>query len=336
MHYVYILSYLAALATQLMTPTSLWAQNLAENSVSQRSKIEFQLPETGLITEGITYDTQTQTFYISSVHERKIISYTIKNGVKQFSQPSDSLWGVFGLKVDVARRHVWACSSALPQAKGNTAATDGRSALMVYDLKTNRLLHRYPVPADEKPHLLGDLTVSKNGMVYATDSRSPWIYRLAAGKQTIEPFLTDSLFRSLQGLALSENEQTLYVADYRYGPLAINVSTKQVTRLRSRQPADLSGIDGLYYYQNSLIAIQNRVKPYRVVRLYLNTNSLAVERVETLDEGHPLMTEPTLGVLVGKQFYYVANSQWEAFDDTGKPVPNFPAQKPTILTLPLN
>jgi hypothetical protein len=314
----------------------LQAQNQPAESGNHPSKIAFQLLETGLITEGIAHDPQTGTFYISSVRERKIISYSLKQGVQTFSQPGDSLWGVFGMKVDVARRQLWVCSSALPQMKGNAPASDGRTALVAYDLKTKQLLHTYTVPVDGKPHLFGDLTVAKNETVYATDSRTPWLYRLAAGEQTVTPFLTDSLFRSLQGLALSEDEQTLFVADYRYGPLSINLSTKQVTRLRTEQKIDLSGIDGLYYYQNSLIAIQNRVKPYRVIRLYLSAKATSIERVETLEIDHPLITEPTLGVLAGKQFYYVANSQWEAFDEAGKPVPNFSTQKPTILALPLN
>jgi len=51
---------------------------------------------------------------------------------------------------------------------------------------------------------------------------------------------------------------------------------------------------------------------------------------------HPLASEPALGVMVGRRFYYIANSHWDAFDEAGKSVPNFPAQKPTVLVFPLN
>ena len=317
----------------LLVPILLYAQNQTPDTGNHPSKIAFQLPETGLITEGIAYDSQTETFYVSSVHERKIIRYTTKNGAADFSKPADSLWGVFGLKVDPVRRMLWGCSSALPQAKGISVATDGHAALVAYDLKTNRLLHTYPVPG--KPHLLGDLTVSKTGTVYTTDSRSPWIYRLEAGATAVTPFLTDTLFRSLQGLTLSDDEKTLYVADYRRGLLAVDLATKQVSCLSCGQAVDVSGMDGLYYYQNSLIAIQNRRKPYKVIRLHLSTTTPGITEIEPLEVNHPLSSEPTLGVVVGKRFYYIANSQWDAFDDVGKPVPDFPAQKPTILFLPL-
>lgn len=301
-----------------------------------RSQMAFQLSETGLITEGIAYDPKTSTFYIGSVHERKIIRYVEKREPVTFSRPDDRLWGVFGMKVDPERRLLWVCTSALPQAKGITATTDGRSALVAYDLRTNRLKQKYPIREDGKVHLLGDLVLASNGTVYTTDSRTPWIYRLDAGATDIAPFLTDTLFRSLQGLALSENEKTLFVADYRRGLLAVDLETRQVTCLSCTQSVDLSGIDGLYYYQNSLIAIQNRRKPYRVCRIRLAKSSRAIEQVDTLDIDHPLATEPTLGTIVGHQFYYIANSQWDAFDEAGKPVPNYPAQKPTVLTLPLD
>ncbi|GAB4055957.1 hypothetical protein [Spirosoma litoris] len=42
------------------------------------------------------------------------------------------------------------------------------------------------------------------------------------------------------------------------------------------------------------------------------------------------------GVVVGNQFYYIANSQWDAFDNADKPMPGFVAQKPTVLVLSLN
>ncbi|QIP14968.1 hypothetical protein G8759_21255 [Spirosoma aureum] len=332
MPYFFRLSKILYVLVQLILTQSSQAQDLTNKT----DKIAFQLTETGLITEGVAYDASTGTFYVGSVHKRKIISYNQQAGEKPFSFPTDSLGGIFGMKVDGIQGVLWACSSTLPQAIGSTASTDGQSSLVAYDLKTKRLLHTYIVPSDGKPHLLGDLTITKNGTVYSTDSRTPSLYRLVAGEQTVTRFLTDSLFYSLQGLALSEDEQTLYVADYRRGPLAINLATKQVRKLIWPAGADLSGIDGLYYYKNSLIAIQNRSKPYKVIRLYLSQTANVIDRVDTLIAGHPLMTEPTLGVVAGSQFYFIANSQWDAFDNAGKPVPNYPAQKPTLLVLALD
>ncbi|WP_338869672.1 hypothetical protein WBJ53_20745 [Spirosoma sp. SC4-14] len=326
--------YLASFLLIFMLATPMWAQ--PQKPDSHRSAVAFQLPEAGLITEGVAYDTKSATFFVGSVHERKISQYNRRSGARTLSQPGDSLWGIFGLKVDEQRRLLWACSSALLQAKGVTTTQDGQTELVAYDLKTNQLLGHYPILKDGKPHLLGDLTTAKNGTVYATDSRTPWLYRLVPGKPTVEPFLTDSLFYSLQGLALSDDEQTLYLADYRQGPLAINLSTQHTARLSWPEGTILNGIDGLYYYQNSLIGIQNRTPPFRIIRMYLSQSHKAIERVETLETNHPLMGEPTLGVIAGNQFYYIANSQWDAFDRAGRPVPGYTARQPMILVLKLN
>jgi len=326
--------YLVGLLTILILTGSALAQPLSSEAHS--SRVAFQLSETGLITEGIAYDAKSGTFFVGSVHERKISQYTRRKGAKPFSLPADSLWGIFGLKVDEKRRLLWACSSALRQAKDIHTAQDGQTELVVYGLNTNRLLGHYPVPNDGKPHLLGDLTTAKNGAVYATDSRTPWLYRLMPGETTVRPFLTDSLFYSLQGVTLSDDEQTLYLADYRHGPFAVDLSTRHITHLTWPAGTTLNGIDGMYYYRNSLIGIQNRTPPYKVIRMYLNQRHDTIERVETLESNHPLMGEPTLGVIAGNQFYFIANSQWDAFDQTGQPVAGYVAQKPTVLVLKLN
>ena len=39
--------------------------------------------------------------------------------------------------------------------------------------------------------------------------------------------------------------------------------------------------------------------------------------VEVLERARPDYAEPTLGVMVGNELYYVANSQWERFREDG-------------------
>jgi hypothetical protein len=58
-----------------------------------------------------------------------------------------------------------------------------------------------------------------------------------------------------------------------------------------------------------------------------------VEDVTTLEAAHPLHDDPTLGVVVGDDFYYVANGQWAKFADDADA--DTPVTKPTILRLEL-
>jgi hypothetical protein len=77
------------------------------------------------------------------------------------------------------------------------------------------------------------------------------------------------------------------------------------------------GIDGLYLVDGSLVGIQNGIEPHRVVRLRLDATANRVERAEILERARPDYAEPTLGVVVGRDLYYVAASQWEKFRDDG-------------------
>ena len=97
----------------------------------------------------------------------------------------------------------------------------------------------------------------------------------------------------------------------------------------------LLGIDGLTYHAGGLIAIQNGVRPHRVIRLRLGPQLREIASVEVLEANHPLFDEPTLGTVLDNWFYYIANSGWPQLDDlggfreTGKP------DEPVILKLRL-
>ena len=68
-------------------------------------------------------------------------------------------------------------------------------------------------------------------------------------------------------------------------------------------------------------------------RLTLDARDEAVTRAEVLESARPDYDEPTLGVKVGGDIYYVANSQWGAFEkDQIQPER---LKQPVILKLPL-
>jgi hypothetical protein len=52
--------------------------------------------------------------------------------------------------------------------------------------------------------------------------------------------------------------------------------------------------------------------------LQLSTDGLAIESSETLAMNLPQFDEPTLGTVVGDDFYFVANSHWNRFDENNE------------------
>jgi sugar lactone lactonase YvrE len=301
-----------------------------------RSTVAFTVPETDLLTEGIAYDPVDRAFYLGSVHHRKIVRVDRTGRVSDFvTEGRDSLWAPLGMKVDPVRRVLWVAVAAVPQMSGFKPSDDGRTGLFRYDLGSGRRTGRFLVPPDGATHALGDLTISHGGDVYASDSRSPGIYLVRASSDTVVRYLTSPLLLSAQGLALTPDERTMYLADYSRGILRIDLPSRTVTLLPTSDSVLAIGIDGLYLVGGRLIGIQNGVAPHRVVRLTLSHAGDSITAGEVIERAHPRYAEPTLGVVVDHDLYYVANSQWERFGEDGHIADPSALLPPTVLRLRL-
>jgi sugar lactone lactonase YvrE len=302
-----------------------------------RSRIAFRLPEADFFPEGMTLDEQTGTFYVASVRHRKIARVGPAGDAADFvPEGRYGLLAVLGLRADPARGLLWATSAAVPQMLGYQPADSGRSGLFAFDLKTGALRHRLWLPDIAGGHLLGDLLVTPEGEVYATDSKYPAIYRVRAGADSVEEFLMSTRFRSLQGLVLSRDRKRLLVADYSLGLFAIDRASRVIRWLPAPEGTTVFGIDGMAADGADVIAIQNGVNPARVVRLGFDAAVERVTRVEVLDRHLPEAEEPTIGTLSGRDFYYVANSQWHLYDENDSLPAGTAFTAPVVLRLPLH
>ena len=300
-----------------------------------RGRPAFTLPEKDLLTEGIAYDPGSRSFFVSSVHQRKILRVDRGGRATEFVGPDAGMWAPLGMRTDPKRRALWVASTAVPQMKGYAPADSFRSGIFRFDLATGALTGRFPVAADGRPHALGDVVVTRRGDVYATDSRSPIIYRVPAGGDTLEPFLESPLLLSGQGLALDTAERVLYVADYARGLLRVDLETRAIAPMAVPDSILALGIDGLYQVPRGLVAIQNGITPHRVARFALDPGGTGVVGAAVLERARPDYAEPTLGVVVDGALFYVANSQWEQFRDDGGIEAPAELRRPLVLRLRL-
>jgi sugar lactone lactonase YvrE len=301
-----------------------------------RSKAAFTLADRELLTEGIAYDSVAGTFLVGSVRHGTILRVKPDGRAQEFVHAGVAgFWAPLGLRVDPKRRALWVASSALPQTMGFDSSDAGRSGIFRFDLATGALTGRYVIPRDGEPHALGDVLVARNGDVYATDSRAPAVYRVRAGAETIERFVTSPLLLSAQGLVLDSAERSLFVADYARGLLRIDLASREVHLLDAPDDVMALGIDGLYTDGPELIGVQNGTTPHRVVRFRLDAAGRRITGLEVLERAHPDYAEPTLGVVVGRDLYYVAASQWERFRDDGTVDTPETLRQPVILRLEL-
>jgi hypothetical protein len=302
-----------------------------KNNINKHPGIQaFRLTEKDLIPEGITYDPVENKWYIGSIYKRKVISVDAKGKVSNFTaEGQNGLYGVLGMKTDPKRRELWVCSAAL------AGDTSGASAIFKYDLATKKLLKKYLLAGDTQKHLLNDLVITSSGDVFATNSESGGVYTIARNKDQLEELIKPGTFIYPNGIALSANEKSLFIAHFA-GISSVSLENRQVKELPCPDNTTIAGIDGLYLYKDHLLAVQNGVEPQRIIKITLNSLQNAVTGVNILEAGHPLFEKiPTTGVVAGGFFYFIANSQLRSIGEKGTILPHDQLQEPVILKLKL-
>ena len=303
-----------------------------------RSSVRLSVADSMMHPEGVAYDAKTGRWFIGSVRQRRVVVADRSGHSRDFVAPAaDGIGGVFGMAVDAERRTLWVATTSLPRMDGFTASDSGRVGVYGYDLDSGKLVTRVWAPRNSSGgHTFGDVTVAPNGDVYASDSQSPWLYVLRVGSDSLVRFATHPLFRSLQGMAITPDGRMMFVADYSHGLLRVDLQSRSVEPLRVARGVTALGIDGLYLKGGALVGVQNGISPMRIARFCLDDAAREVRRVELLDRNPALADEPTLGAVVGDSLFYVATSQWEKFDDSGKRAPNARLRPATLLGLSLD
>jgi sugar lactone lactonase YvrE len=300
-----------------------------------RSGVAFTLPEQDLITEGIAHDPRSGAFFVSSVHRRKIVRVGPDGVARDFvTEGRDGLLSALSLAVDPVTRMLWAASAALPPMQGFRKEEEGRSFAAAFDLTTGKLVRKIGPPTGVKDPQFGDLTVGPNGTLYVSDPATGRVYVLTKGASQFQVLVDAGTLGSPQGLAATPDGRSLFVADYTQGIARIDLESRKVALLDGPDVA-LTGIDGLVLAGDSLVGIQNGIRPHKVLRLRLAPDRDRIVEVSTIESGNAHFDEPTLGVIVGKDLYYVANSQWSHVRDDGT-LDTARLTKPVILKAPLD
>ena len=267
--------------------------------------------------------------YAASVHKRKIVKVTADGKTTDFVKAGqDGLTSVLGIKIDEKRNVLWVSASPLPQMEN--ADTTSSSAVFKYDLTTGNLIRKVEMAKKTKA-VFGDLLLAKNGEAFVSDSHTNTIFKTNARNNHLEVYFTSNELWSLQGITCSEDERYLFMADYIKGVFRLDTKTKELKLLENKSEASLKSIDGMVWYKNSLIAIQNATTPMKVCRYYLNADLSAIVNSEIIDRAHPAFNEPTNGCIAKDEFYYLANSQWGGYTEANKIKPADQLQDIVIL-----
>jgi len=297
-----------------MIPEELFAKIKIEksllNQLVNNSVLSFQLEDNTLHPESVI-KLNASNFLVSSVRKRKILLYNTKTKVATDWITGIDFFAVLGMALAEDRKSLWVVSSAMPEMIGYTKELEFKSRIFQIDLNSKGVIKEFNLD----DCVAGDITIGANETVYLTDSKNPRILRFDPSSNQLAVWLdlTDVAY-SLQGITLTPDGERMFVADYIKGLLEIEVKTGKHFWLPHPFELLLKGIDGLYYHENSLLSVHNGVKPYQIVKYKLDTKHERILSSQVLERGSQFLNEPTLGFRVKNDFYYVANSPWQAYD----------------------
>lgn len=309
---------------QSLRQTTGFAQLLEQMARSRKPVTQslpvFTLNEKDLIPEDIAYDPKTRRYFVSSIRQHKILT---QDG-RTFAGSDLSL---MALAIDPRRRFLWASAAYAAQCQGCDPKDKDKTALLCFDLDSGKLLRRLDSPV---PGQLADLTISRSGHLYVTESVHGAVFHLQPETARWTRLDTPGEFPSPQTPALSADEKTLYVPDYLRGIAAIDLSNRKTAWLQPAPGIALNGIDGLYLHHGWFIAVQNGSRPPRLIRFSQN-----LRRQQVLESNTAELGEPTHGVFIGNEFHFLANTGWDTFEAKGPKKAGLPPTESTVRKLTL-
>jgi hypothetical protein len=311
---------------------------LQRNTPPSRGTVAFTLPERDLIPEGIAHDAVTGTFFVGSILKRKVVAIRPDGTPTDFATAeAHGLDAVLGMRVDPQRRILWVNSAAMPSMQGFNEALRGRSTLHKFDLTTGRLLARYTRGPGGR-HLLNDMALGPEGELFLTDSEAGEVLKLPAHAPEGTAFEVlvpaGNLFYP-NGITLSEDGSTLFIADFVHGITVLRRGSGERLPLLHPRGTTTRGVDGLYFHQGSLVAVQNGYGPGRIVRMRLADSKDRILRTEVLEANHPSFRIPTTAVIAGEALYLIANSQLRSMGADGRYLPPEQLEPVVLLRIPL-
>lgn len=257
-------------------------------------RASYELPGESLHPEGIAYDKDSDSLFVSGAGTGEILRIDRSSGeTSVFVEPSGMQFSVLGL--EVAGGQLLVAGAATGEIRSYSLA-DGSE---VFTASTG------------EGGLLNDLTVSSTGDVYVTDSYRPVLYRIAAGTQEVEEWLdfTGTAFEygddvNANGIVITDDDEHLIIAQLATGQLwLVDIADKNVQEIAAGET--FPGADGLVLDGRTLYVIQNGADRVAVVELAEDLLSGEVTGVLS----SPDFIMPATAVLVDNQLI-VTNTQF--------------------------
>jgi hypothetical protein len=311
----------------------------------QKAEAVCAIPLPDLMPEDLTFDRSAKTFVVSSIQHHSLYRVTFPQaglaecGLKEIPlEEQAKRWPALAVSYDAKRNLLWMTAAAMPGFGGFAKEDEGKSALLAVDGGSGKVVRRFDV-ATGGAAVLGDMSVTADGVVYVSDSIGGGVYRVQGDLATAKLEKIADGFFSPQTPVLAVDGKRLFVADYSMGIAVVDLTREnppgQLTYLSHPESVAVTGLDGLYLAGDSLIGIQNGTEPERIVRYHLNPAQTEITSAEVVEQSTDRLGDPTHVTGLNGWLYATANVGWNKIDDHGQLKPGERFTAPVLLRFPV-
>ena len=279
------------------------------------------------LPEGVAWDAAHKRFLVSGIREHRVASVDPNDG--HSTEFANAPGSVLGLHVDRASQTVWAAWTSF----GHAFKVNPSTGIAAWSTRDGHRVGNWPLPETDPRMNLGDLLIVDARTIVTSDSGTGAIWRFDTATHRFTTIVAAGKFESPQGMAPAKQHGSIYLADYSTGLWRVTLKDGTATQLAVPAGGEVRGIDGLYAYRDQLIAVQNGTKTPRILAITLgDADTITDVRRWREMPGE----EPCLGVLTDDMFWFVANGQWNAYDDDLAPKSDAKLESPRLRGLPLS
>lgn len=271
----------------------------------QKSELTHLNFEKDLIPEGFTIDGNTKKIYLNSLKSNKIVSSSLDGSNPENFIETNEYNYLAGFGMTTKGDTLYALGNSLTEGKNE-------SILLLLQLSSGELIDSYSIN-NEESHYLNDLAISSNNEIFITDSQSNKIYKIQRPSKTIEIYLDSEEIPNSNGIAISDNNEYLYLASEK-GVCIVETSSK---KLINAPKSAYSSIDGLKFYKNNLYGIVNGwvdQSQNGLFKFALNEAQSKISESRRLIEFTENFSIPTTFDILEGNIYFVINTHLDNYD----------------------
>lgn len=299
-------------------------RRLLENARSRGTAVPaYTLDDPTILPEGIAWDPTSGSLILAGIRHRRILRLeTGEAPTLLVDGAAEGMPPPLGLAIDSERRALWISGTWVdvtePPSDTTVEPQDGtppvpKPQVREYDLDSGALRRVLAVPSLPDA-AVADLAVDFDGQVLVSDWRIGALYRSTAASDTLAIVLPPGTLGSPQCIVPLEHGSGAWIADHALGLVRADFRDGSVEAAETW--TTLLGLDGMVAEGNHLYAVQNGVRPERVLRIDLSTDRRRVEAVSVILSAHPEFAEPSGVALRDGALLVVANGQWSRFENS--------------------